>query len=219
MKFIHTKGDTEMAERPNEETRTKRELILAAARDLFVKKGYEETTIADIAQAASIAVGTVYLYFRNKHEVYTGAALDVGAMIVNSFYTPSLLDLPFEQIPAAMAKAVFRVCHEHQNLMSLLQVDKQSSEEILLHKKSEERITQAIDAVLRHAVERGELAPFNTEMYAQILSLSAGAIFHQCFAIEKGEREELYLQYLTEFVERLFFGPSLREGKKEPEHS
>ncbi len=207
-----------MAERTSEETRPKRELILAAARDLFVKKGYEETTIADIAQAADVAVGTVYLYFRNKHEVYTGVALDVEAMIANSFHAPSLLKLPFEQIPATMVKAAFRVCHEHKNLVSLLQVDMQSSEEILLHKKSEERTTQAIDAVLRHAIEQGELAPFNTEMYARILSLSAEAVFHQCFAIEKGEREEMYLQYMIEFVERLFFGPSLQEGKKESKH-
>jgi len=203
-----------MVEKANEETRTKRELILEAARDLFVEKGYEETTIADIAKATGVAVGTVYLYFHNKHEIYTGVALDVEGLIANSFHAPSLLNLPFEQIPAAMAKAAFRVCHEHKNLVSLLQIDMQSSEEILLHKKSEERVTQAIDAVLRHAIAQGNLAPFNTEMYARILNLLAGAVFHQCFAVEKGEREETYLQYMTEFVERLFFGPSLREGKK-----
>ncbi len=204
-----------MAERTHEETRPKRVLILEAARTLFVEKGYEDTTIADIAQVAGVAVGTVYLYFRNKHEVYTGVALDVEAMIANSFHAPSLLKLPFEQVPAAMIKAAFRVCHEHKSLVSLLQVDMQSSEEILLHKKSEEHITQAINAVLRDAVEQSKLAPFDTEMYARILNLSAGAVFHQCFAIEQGEREEMYQQYMIEFVERLFFGPSLQEGKKE----
>lgn len=199
----------------NEETRTKRELILEEARDLFVKKGYEETTIADIAQAAGVAVGTVYLYFRNKHEVYTGVALDVEAMIAGAFQAPSILNLPFKQIPAAMIAASFRVCHDHKSLVSLLHIDMESPEEILLHKKSEERVTEAIDAVLRHGIAQGYLAPFNTEMYARMLNLSASAVFHQCFAIEKGEREDMYQQYLTEFVERLFFGPSLREGKKD----
>jgi len=37
---------------------------------------------------------------------------------------------------------------------------------------------------------------------------------HQCFAVEKGERELLYRKYLTELIERLFFGPSLREGQQ-----
>ena len=204
-----------MVERTNEETRSKRELILAAARDLFVKKGYEETTIADIAHVAGVAVGTVYLYFRNKHEVYTGVALDVETMIAGAFQAPSVLDLPFKQIPAAMIAASFRVCHDHKNLVSLLQIDMQSSEEILLHKQSEERVTEAIDAVLRLGVAQGYLAPFNTQMYARMLSLSASAVFHQCYAIERGEREDIYQQYFTELVERLFFGPSLQEGKKE----
>ena len=204
-----------MVEKTHEETRPKRELILEAARDLFVKKGYEETTIADIAQVAGVAVGTVYLYFRNKHEVYTGVALDVKALIANAFQAPALLELPFEHIPAAMIAASFRVCREHKNLVSLLQIDMQSSEEILLHKQSEERVTEAIDAILRLAVAQGHLAPFNTQMYARILNLSASAVFHQCYAVERGERETMYQQYLTEFVERLFFGPSLQQGEKE----
>src|SRR5713226_3108148 len=68
-----------MPGRSKEETRPKREAILDAARTLFVQKGYEETTIAEIAQAAGVAVRTVYLYFRNKHEILTGAALHLEA--------------------------------------------------------------------------------------------------------------------------------------------
>lgn len=205
-----------MAERTHEETRPKRELILAAARDLFAQKGYEETTIADIAKVAGMAVGTVYLYFRNKHEVYTGVALDIEATLTRVFQDPALLDLPFEKILRTMIDASFRISQEQKQLMSFLQIDMQSSEEIKLHMESNDQITHAIEVVLRHAVERGELAPFNTEMYAQILALASGAIFHQCFAVEKCEREELYHQYMLEFIERLFFGPSLQQGQREP---
>ncbi len=205
-----------MAERTHEELRPKRELILAAARDLFAQKGYEETTIADIAKAAGMAVGTIYLYFRNKHEVYTGVALDIETTLARAFQDPALLNLPFKKIVHTLIDASFRIAQEQQQLMTFLQIDMQSSEEVALHKKSNEQITRAIDALLRHAVAHGELAPFNTEMYAQILALEAGAIFHQCFAVEKGEREELYHQYMVEFFERLFFGPSLQQGQKEP---
>ncbi|HUR75107.1 MAG TPA: helix-turn-helix domain-containing protein [Sporichthya sp.] len=40
--------------------------VIAAARDLFVSKGYGSTTIAEIAQAAQVAPETVYATFRNK---------------------------------------------------------------------------------------------------------------------------------------------------------
>ncbi len=44
--------------------------ILQAARRVFGEKGYERATIADIACAAGVAKGTVYLYYRSKRDVY-----------------------------------------------------------------------------------------------------------------------------------------------------
>jgi AcrR family transcriptional regulator len=50
-----------------EQARETRQRIIQAAHDLFVKKGYGSTTIADIARVAGVAVETVYAAFRNKH--------------------------------------------------------------------------------------------------------------------------------------------------------
>ncbi len=44
--------------------------ILDAARRVFGEKGYEDATIDDIAREAGVAKGTVYLYYRSKHDVY-----------------------------------------------------------------------------------------------------------------------------------------------------
>ena len=203
-----------MPEKIAEETRPKRDTILNAARTLFAKQGYEETTIAGIAGAAGVAVGTVYLYFRNKHEVYTAVALDIEATIAAVFQDPTLFHLPFEEALDAMVDAIFRESRTHKDLMALLQIDMRSSEEILQHKHTNERVTQAIAAILQRAIDQGQLAPCNTEMYAQLLNLLGSSVMHQCFAVEKGERELLYRQYLTELTERLFFGPSLREGQR-----
>jgi AcrR family transcriptional regulator len=203
-----------VAEKISEETRPKRDAILDAARTLFAKKGYEETTIADIARAARVAVGTVYLYFRNKHEVYTAVALDIESTIADVFQNPTLLNLPFEEKLYAMVDAIFLESRKHMDLIALLQIDMRSSEEIMQHKHTNERVTQAIAVILQSAIEQGQLAPCNTEMYAQLLNLLGSSVMHQCFAVEKGEREILYRKYLTELIERLFFGPSLREGQK-----
>src|SRR5438045_312242 len=51
--------------------------ILEAARKVFAKKGFNEATVDDIAAAARVAKGTVYLYYRSKREVYF-AALKFG---------------------------------------------------------------------------------------------------------------------------------------------
>ena len=47
----------------------KRELILRAATEVFARNGYFNSKVADIARAADVADGTVYLYFKSKEEI------------------------------------------------------------------------------------------------------------------------------------------------------
>jgi TetR/AcrR family transcriptional regulator len=48
----------------------RRREILDAARTFFEQKGYEATTMAEIAQAAHLAVGTLYKFFKDKRDLY-----------------------------------------------------------------------------------------------------------------------------------------------------
>ena len=52
--------------RKSEQTRAK---ILEAALDLFRERGYEETTMRAIAEAAGVAVGNAYYYFKSKEHL------------------------------------------------------------------------------------------------------------------------------------------------------
>ena len=47
----------------------KREAILRAGVKVFAEKGYFNSKVADVARAAGIADGTVYLYFKSKEEI------------------------------------------------------------------------------------------------------------------------------------------------------
>jgi TetR/AcrR family transcriptional regulator, fatty acid metabolism regulator protein len=47
----------------------KREAILRSATSVFAEKGFFNSKVADIAKAAGVADGTVYLYFKNKDDV------------------------------------------------------------------------------------------------------------------------------------------------------
>ncbi len=48
----------------------KRERITKAALDIFNKKGYDDTSIADIVKAAGIPRGSFYQYFESKFDVF-----------------------------------------------------------------------------------------------------------------------------------------------------
>lgn len=47
----------------------KRDAILKAATEVFARRGYFQSQVADIARAAGVAAGTVYLYFRSKDDL------------------------------------------------------------------------------------------------------------------------------------------------------
>lgn len=48
----------------------RQESIIYAARELFYQKGYQMTTMEEIAEKAELSKGTLYLYFDNKDELY-----------------------------------------------------------------------------------------------------------------------------------------------------
>src|ERR1041384_3287743 len=58
------------AVRPSDTLRAgKRDAILRAAIDVFAERGYFNAQVADVARAAGVAAGTVYLYFRSKDDL------------------------------------------------------------------------------------------------------------------------------------------------------
>lgn len=56
-----------LRERKKKETEEK---ITSSARDIFLKKGYHDTTMEEIAAKADIGVGTLYNYFKSKAEIF-----------------------------------------------------------------------------------------------------------------------------------------------------
>lgn len=48
----------------------RRDAILAAAQALFCRAPFEEIAMSDIAAAAGLAKGTLYLYFRTREEIF-----------------------------------------------------------------------------------------------------------------------------------------------------
>lgn len=198
-----------MAEATQDGIQSKRQAIIEAALDIFAKQGYEETTIAQIAAAAGVAVGTVYLYFHNKREIYTQSSIDWTNRLAAALQDPHLLSLPIRQVPRAMIETVFRLCHQNSNMMSVFQVDIQSSEELQQHKDADGAITGAVHSFLRSTIESGQLAPFDTMMYAKILFGMVHSALFECFCVQQGRDEDAIRENTIEIVERIFFGPPL----------
>jgi AcrR family transcriptional regulator len=53
-----------------EDKSQRRDEIMAAAKEVFARKGFHDTTIADIAKQAGLAYGSIYWYFDSKDELF-----------------------------------------------------------------------------------------------------------------------------------------------------
>jgi AcrR family transcriptional regulator len=61
---------------PDEVRQERRRQILQAAVDLFAANGLSQTGISQVARAAGVSHGTVFLYFDNKDELFRAAVLE-----------------------------------------------------------------------------------------------------------------------------------------------
>lgn len=139
-------------ERKKDETR---ERIAQAAFELFTQKGFESTTIDDIAQRADVAKGTFFNYFPRKETVI--AALvdqkmaemeDVGRAILES-------DSPARDKLLALCSA-FSERHLHNREISRVYVSQlmtRLGDEVC---ESPARARELISSVIAHGQGRGE---------------------------------------------------------------
>lgn len=76
-------------ERKQREKQQRKELILEGARRLFQERGFLNVTMSDIAEAAELSIGTLYLYFKNKEDIYAGLAC-LGSQKVDALLDAAL---------------------------------------------------------------------------------------------------------------------------------
>jgi AcrR family transcriptional regulator len=109
--------------------------LLAAARRLFASKGFEGTTMRDIAAEADVALGSFYNYFRTKEEV-------LEALLEEALREQlGLLVLRQEQVDDAAE----RISIAHRHLLAVVRDDPDWGW-LLLRLQVDHR---AIDAALR----------------------------------------------------------------------
>src|SRR4051794_25335227 len=61
-----------------------REAISDAATELFMERGFEAVTVAEIAEAADVSIKTVFNYFATKEDLYFDRADEIADSLVRT---------------------------------------------------------------------------------------------------------------------------------------
>jgi len=105
------KSTARLAEPQDEKARNgKAEAILRAAAKIFAQSGYFNAKVSEVARAAGVADGTVYLYFKNKDDLLTS----IFSWAMGEFLNRARLELA--EINNAREK-LLRFAHLHFSLL------------------------------------------------------------------------------------------------------
>lgn len=73
----------------------KKQEVIEVARELFMSRGYYDTSMANVAKNAGIAPNTIYWYFKNKEDLF--AAVINGVIAAHLVEFQNRTQLPFEK--------------------------------------------------------------------------------------------------------------------------
>jgi len=109
-----------IAERKERERLQRREDIVDAAEKVFFSMGLKNATMDDVADAAELSKGTLYLYFKSKEELYLAIHLRGLALLVNLFKKAVKPNMNGLQQTLAIGRAFFRYYQDYPDYFDAL---------------------------------------------------------------------------------------------------
>ncbi len=181
-----------------------RKRLLAAARKLFVSRGYHATRPQDISKAAGLGHGTFYLHFKDKRECFLAfveeARAEIDAAVVARAQNAKTLS---EFVEAALM-AIYDYAEKHAGVLATALSDEAViasgsgavEEDTLLHRWGAEWAE-----LLKMQAKDGLVAKdFDFQLLGQAI---VGAI-HQAssFSFRSGRSRAALVKTLTQFIVR-----------------
>jgi AcrR family transcriptional regulator len=102
-----------IAERREREKEQRRNDILDAAEGLFFTKGIKEATMDQVAEAAELSKGTLYLYFKSKEEIYLGIYMRALRILHRMFDEVMVSEVTGIEKVRAIGRAYYGFSQQH----------------------------------------------------------------------------------------------------------
>lgn len=135
----------------------KRNQIIEAAVKVFAQKGFYLAKVSDVAKAANIADGTIYLYFKNKDDLLISLFEHKMEHILQRFHSHlhKIVD-PVEKL-YGLIDMFFELIEEDKDLADVFQVELRQSTKFLKDYRNQKFIDylSMIASIIREGIEKG----------------------------------------------------------------
>jgi AcrR family transcriptional regulator len=106
-------------ERKQRDKEHMRRLILDAAREIFLEKGYYQASIRNIADKIEYSPGTIYLYFKEKDEIFHDLHNEAFGQLLQEMAPLRAVQNPFERL-IAMGRIYMEFAFKNKDLYDLM---------------------------------------------------------------------------------------------------
>jgi AcrR family transcriptional regulator len=141
--------------------------LLAAARQVFAVQGYHDASIAQITQLADVGVGTFYLHFQDKEEIFK-TLLEEGIGAIRQKVTAAIEQKPLEQLLPAALRTIFQQAYAERELFQIALSDGGH----VLHSRvqlARIELAEGITVALSEAKARGLLEGYEIPLLARFI--------------------------------------------------
>ena len=166
--------------------------ILEKALEVFIEEGYEDVTFQKIAERCGITRTTLYIYFKNKREIFLwsikqltyGIEQELNEIVANEKQTS-------EESRRAMLSTTVDVCEENKSLFSvlltyLLSLQKSGDEPGKRVRRRVVRLQHMLSTVMIRGIKEGEFKKVNVKSANEMFyGLIQSAIFRLSVLDEK----------------------------------
>ena len=109
----------------------KRDRILRAAIKVFAKNGFYATRVSEIAKAAGVADGTIYLYFKNKDDVLITIFEDGIQQLLAILREVAASEQPFDERITRIIELQLGLLEDQRDLAEVITVNLRQSSSLL----------------------------------------------------------------------------------------
>jgi AcrR family transcriptional regulator len=161
-----------IAERKLKEKQEMHQRILNGARKIFLEKGYEQTSMRNIANEIDYSPGSLYFYFKDKSEIFHELHKEGFRLLLSQFNVLEKVADPFERLKA-MGRIFIQFAQDNKdyyNLMFIVDEPVKMPEDGGF-KIAQEAINQ-LSSVIKECQQQGKFKDMDTE-YFTFMILSA----------------------------------------------
>ncbi len=195
-----------------------RERLLDVARQLFARKGVENTTMNDIAAASDNGRRTVYTYFKNKTDIFNALVRQEANIIIDRLNEVADLQLPPDdklmRFIFVRFEAVKEVVGRNGTLKAAFFNDIKRVEKV--RRTNHVRESAILEKILAEGVSQGMFAIKHVRPTANVMLLSLEGLdihyIRDSFA-DLGIERPLLRTYIKDFILR---GISCRPSPQHP---